>query len=156
VQAEATERNIAVRKLGQDAVSLDAVLAETARDGATRLKPFGKTLTDANSRCQGEDRLEAKLPSSLVLFLCCRAKRSRMDIQPSRPRHCDFEARLPGGRHEGIRRRLFRRSLSETSGIFLSNSPGRKISEISRLRVLPTKGDVQDTMFGHLPVFALP
>ena len=46
-QAEATERNIAMRKLGQDAVSLDAVLAETARDGATRLKPFGKTLTDA-------------------------------------------------------------------------------------------------------------
>jgi hypothetical protein len=36
-----------MRKLGQDAVSLDAVLAETARDGATRLKPFGKTLTDA-------------------------------------------------------------------------------------------------------------
>jgi integrase len=46
-QAEATERNVAMRKLGQDAVSLDAVLAETARDGATRLKPFGKTLKDA-------------------------------------------------------------------------------------------------------------
>jgi integrase len=46
-QAEATERNIAMRKLGQDAVSLDAVLAETARDGATRLKLFGKTLKDA-------------------------------------------------------------------------------------------------------------
>jgi hypothetical protein len=43
-QAEATERNIAMRKLGQNAVSLDAVLAETARDGATRLKPVGKTL----------------------------------------------------------------------------------------------------------------
>ena len=37
-QAEATERNIAMRKLGQNAVALDAVLAETARDGATRLK----------------------------------------------------------------------------------------------------------------------
>src|SRR5262245_50239924 len=46
-QAEATERNIAMRKLGQDAVALDAVLAETARDGATRLKPFGKALKDA-------------------------------------------------------------------------------------------------------------
>jgi hypothetical protein len=46
-QAEATERNIAMRKLGQDAVALDAVLAETARDGATRLKPFGKTLKEA-------------------------------------------------------------------------------------------------------------
>ena len=31
-QAEATERNIAMRKLGQNAVALDAVLAETARD----------------------------------------------------------------------------------------------------------------------------
>ena len=41
-QAEATELNIARRKLGRNAVSLDAVLAETARDGATRLKPFGK------------------------------------------------------------------------------------------------------------------
>jgi integrase len=46
-QAEATERNIAMRKLGKNAVALDAVLAETARDGATRLKPFGKTLKDA-------------------------------------------------------------------------------------------------------------
>jgi hypothetical protein len=47
-QAEATERNIAMRKLGQNAVALDAVLAETARDGATRLKPFGKTLKEGN------------------------------------------------------------------------------------------------------------
>ena len=46
-QAEATERNLAMRKLGENAVALDAVLAETARDGATRLKPFGKTLKDA-------------------------------------------------------------------------------------------------------------
>ena len=46
-QAEATERNIAMRKLGQNAVALDAVLAETARDGATRLRPFGKTLKEA-------------------------------------------------------------------------------------------------------------
>ena len=45
-QAEATERNLAMRKLGENAVALDAVLAETARDGATRLKPFGKTLKD--------------------------------------------------------------------------------------------------------------
>jgi hypothetical protein len=46
-QAEATERNLAMRKLGENAVALDAVLAETARDGATRLKPYGKTLKDA-------------------------------------------------------------------------------------------------------------
>ena len=36
-----------MRKLGQNAVALDAVLAETARDGATRLRPFGKTLKEA-------------------------------------------------------------------------------------------------------------
>jgi hypothetical protein len=36
-----------MRKLGQNAVALDAVLAETARDGAIRLKPFGKTLKEA-------------------------------------------------------------------------------------------------------------
>jgi hypothetical protein len=46
-QAEPTERNLAMRKLGENAVALDAVLAETAREGATRLKPFGKTLKDA-------------------------------------------------------------------------------------------------------------
>src|SRR5258707_2640569 len=46
-KAEATERNIAMRKLGQNVVTLDATLAETAREGATRLLPFGKTVKDA-------------------------------------------------------------------------------------------------------------
>jgi hypothetical protein len=46
-QAEATERNNVMRKLGEDVVSLDAVLASVAVDGAARLKPFGKTVKDA-------------------------------------------------------------------------------------------------------------
>jgi integrase len=46
-QVEATERNIAMRKLGENAVTLDAVLVEMARDSATKLIPFGKTIKDA-------------------------------------------------------------------------------------------------------------
>ena len=43
-QAEATERNLAMRKLGEKRRRARRGLS---RDGATRLKPFGKTLKDA-------------------------------------------------------------------------------------------------------------
>jgi integrase len=45
--AEATERNLKMRKLGEVAVTLDHSLLSSATEGATLLKPYGKTVMDA-------------------------------------------------------------------------------------------------------------
>jgi integrase len=46
-QAEATERNIKIRKLGEHSAQVDNSLIVMATEGATLLRPFGKTLRDA-------------------------------------------------------------------------------------------------------------
>ena len=46
-QAEATERNIKLRRLGQDSAKVDNSLIVMAAEGATELAPFGKTIRDA-------------------------------------------------------------------------------------------------------------
>jgi hypothetical protein len=46
-QAEATERNIKLRRLGQDSAKVDNSLIVMAVEGATELSPFGKTIRDA-------------------------------------------------------------------------------------------------------------
>lgn len=46
-QAEATERNAKLRKLGQDSAKVDNSLIVMAVEGATRLAPHGKTIRDA-------------------------------------------------------------------------------------------------------------
>ena len=46
-QAEATERNTKLRRLGEDSVKIDNSLIVMATEGATQLEPFGKTIRDA-------------------------------------------------------------------------------------------------------------
>jgi integrase len=46
-QAEATERNAKMRKLGQDSAKVDNSLIVMAVEGATKLAPYGKTIRDA-------------------------------------------------------------------------------------------------------------
>ncbi len=46
-QAEATERNIQMRKLGQESVQIDNALITMAKEGATDLSPLNKTIRDA-------------------------------------------------------------------------------------------------------------
>jgi integrase len=46
-EAEATERNIKMRRLGETAVTLDHDLLSAATEAATLLKPYGKTVRDA-------------------------------------------------------------------------------------------------------------
>jgi hypothetical protein len=46
-QAEATERNIKLRRLGQDSAKVDNSIIVMAVEGATELAPFGKTIRDA-------------------------------------------------------------------------------------------------------------
>jgi integrase len=46
-QAEATERNIKLRRLGSDSAQVDNSLIVMAQEGASLLQPFGKTLRDA-------------------------------------------------------------------------------------------------------------
>jgi integrase len=46
-QAEVKERNIKMRKLGEDAAGVDNALIVMATEGATLLRPYGKTLRDA-------------------------------------------------------------------------------------------------------------
>lgn len=46
-QAEATERNIKLRRLGQDSAKVDNSLIVMAAEGAAELAPFGKTIRDA-------------------------------------------------------------------------------------------------------------
>jgi hypothetical protein len=45
--AEATERNIKIRKLEQESVKLDYNLISMATEGQTELRPFGKSIRDA-------------------------------------------------------------------------------------------------------------
>jgi hypothetical protein len=46
-EAEATERNVKMRKLGETVVTLDHDLLSAATEAATLLKPYGKSLRDA-------------------------------------------------------------------------------------------------------------
>ena len=46
-EAEATERNVKMRKLGETVVTLDHDLLSAATEAATLLKPYGKGLRDA-------------------------------------------------------------------------------------------------------------
>jgi integrase len=46
-QAEATERNTKLRKLGSEAVTVDNALIEQAKEAARKLEPHGKTIMDA-------------------------------------------------------------------------------------------------------------
>ena len=84
------------------------------------------------------------------------------------PQHCDFEAGSPGGRHEGIRRSIFRRYRLKLLAIFPSNSlasqigpaqlfevcfPGLKTSVVGYLRFTTGKEDVQDNLLVRSPRF---
>jgi hypothetical protein len=46
-EAEASERNLKMRKLGETAVTLDHDLLSSATESATLLRSYGKTLRDA-------------------------------------------------------------------------------------------------------------
>lgn len=48
-EAEATERNGKMKKLGEDSATVDNALIAMALEGATALAPHGKTLRDAVS-----------------------------------------------------------------------------------------------------------
>jgi integrase len=136
-QAEATERNIAMRKLGQDAVSLDAVLAETARDGATRLKPYGKTLKDAI------DFYLAHL-NSLRHSITAEELETRIIVE--------FDRRLKGReiseRHHGSMRETLRKFAAKYGDTQISTLSGSEIK--AWLACLPLVAKTRSRHFGYL------
>jgi hypothetical protein len=67
-QAEATERNVKMRKLGSDSAQLDNSLIVMAIEGAAKLAPFGKSIRDAVN-------FYAKNSSSVSVSEMCRIVR---------------------------------------------------------------------------------
>jgi integrase len=81
-EAEATERNVKMRKLGETVVTLDHDLLSAATEAATLLKPYGKSLRDAVAHYL----THLKVLSATVFGseLCARI-------------HAEFERRLQAG-----------------------------------------------------------
>jgi integrase len=71
-EAEATERNLKMRKLGETAVTLDHDLLSAATEAATLLRPYGKNLRDAVAFYVGH--LKVLSASILGSKLCERVK----------------------------------------------------------------------------------
>src|SRR6516225_4787815 len=67
-EAEATERNLKMRKLGEMAVTLDHDLLSAATEAATVLRPYGKSIRDAVAFYIGH--LKALSASILGAELC--------------------------------------------------------------------------------------
>jgi integrase len=66
-QAEATERNTKMRRLGEESVTVDNSLIAMAREGSDLLKPFGKNLRDAVIFYLGHlNRLSSSVPFSAL------------------------------------------------------------------------------------------
>ena len=67
-QAEATERNIAIHRFGEQAVTLSGVLAHMSLECAARLQPYGKSIQDATNHYL--DVLKKENASITVQKLC--------------------------------------------------------------------------------------
>jgi integrase len=94
-QAEATERNVKMRKLGEDSVQVDNSLIVMATEGATLLRPYGKTLRDAVTFYVSH---LAKDSDSISVAEFCAIVRSEFDLRVAdknasvRHRNTMFEA----------------------------------------------------------------
>ena len=82
-QAEAKERNIKMRKLGEDAVGVDNALIVMATEGATLLRPYGKTLRDAVTFYVNH---LAKDSASVSVVEMCRIVRAEFEFRAPRCR----------------------------------------------------------------------
>jgi hypothetical protein len=68
-QAEAQERNIAIQRFGEYAVTLSGVLAHMAMECQTRLMQYGKSIQDPltiTSRCWIRPTVPSKLRSFVI------------------------------------------------------------------------------------------
>jgi integrase len=86
--AEATERNVKMRKLGNVAVTLDHELIAIAKDGTALLQPHGKTLRDAVTFYL--THLQTVSKAVLGKDLCAAVRREfsrRLDAKEISPRH---------------------------------------------------------------------
>lgn len=87
-EAEATERNLKMRKLGNAAVTLDHNLLGAATDGAALLKPYGKTVRDAVDYLLAHLQAVSKTVTGTEFCAAIRAEFARrLNAKEISPRH---------------------------------------------------------------------
>ena len=88
-QAEATERNLKMRKFGESAVTMSGVLANMAIECQTRLQHFNKSLSDATDYyIKHLETINRSVPLNQMTAAVLKEFQRRVQAQEISPRHC--------------------------------------------------------------------